>query len=101
MNEQTKHSRTMLEKFAPQGSTIYGIVKHVSKSGMLREIDFYVIADNQPRYLSGYIANVLGMKLGDRGLRVSGAGMDMIFAVVYDLAQRVYGDGYALKHAQL
>lgn len=61
-------------------STIYGIVRSVSASGMSRRIDLYVIKDNRPVYLSGYAANVLGWKLSDKGgVTVQGCGMDMIF----------------------
>lgn len=37
----------------------------------------------------------------DKGDKVSGTGMDMIFAVVYDLGRKLFDDGCALTHDSL
>jgi hypothetical protein len=96
----------MLRKFCPRGSTVYGIVRKVSGNGMSRQISFYSIRKNKPQVLDGYISNLLPhykrvpMEKGE-GLKVGGCGMNMIFAVVNDLASELYGDGYALKNESL
>lgn len=83
-----------LRKMLPKGSTVYCVLRHVSKSGMSRRIDFYKI--NRKRgdlsFLSGYIATVLGYKRhGDDGLVIGGCGMDMGFHVVHSLSYALHG----------
>ena len=82
---------------------MYGIIRHVSASGASRRIDFYVIRDNEPVYLTGYIARLLEYKRKPRedGLTIKGGGMDMIFAVVHELGQVLHNKGSVLKSQQL
>lgn len=86
-----------LREIAPPGSTIYGIVRDVARSGMSRTIDFYVsgldVYTDKPtlHYLTGYFATVLGWKRTPQGaLKVSGCGMDMIFHTVYSAGSVVW-----------
>lgn len=68
--------------------TIYGIVRKVSSSGMSRDIDLYIIKDNKPVYLTGYASIILGYSRSkDRGIKVGGCGMDMVFHCVSSLAE--------------
>jgi hypothetical protein len=96
-------SADMLRKFAPEGSTIYCVLRSVSKSGMSRRIDFYVIARAQEREwmqcLSGWISHLgLGAWNPDKsGLMIRGCGMDMGFHVVYELSYALYGKTDALR----
>lgn len=87
-----------LREILPPGSTVYCVLRSVSRSGMSRRIDFYRIEDNQPRYLSGLIAKVLDMRhpadSRQQGLRVDGCGMDMGFHIVYTVARVLYRDGW-------
>lgn len=76
-----------LAKYFVDGATIYTIIRKVSSSGMSRNIDVYAIVNNRPVYLSGYIAKVLGWPMADKGIRVSGCGMDMGFHLVSTTAQ--------------
>lgn len=63
--------------------TIYGCVKHVSRSGMMREIELYTIDSGELCRLSWSAACALDWPLGKSGgVRVSGCGMDMIFHLV-------------------
>jgi hypothetical protein len=88
----------------PKGTTVYCILRHVSKSGMCRDISPIVFLGgdaDSPRYYSFHVANVLGWRAvsgGHDAVRVVGGGMDMGFHLVSSLAVAIYGDGYALKH---
>ena len=90
---------------APGGDNrVYCVLRHVSASGMSRRIDFYIIRDNKPQYLTGLIGQALDYRLHDRGgLIVGGCGMDMGFHVVYSLSSALYDStkgndgGYTLK----
>lgn len=79
-------SKDSLQKYVKAGTTLYTVIRKVSPSGMSRCIDVYAIEDNKPVYLSGYASNVLGWKMSkDRGIVVSGCGMDMGFHLVSQL----------------
>ena len=95
--ERIDSAKDRLSKFVSKGDTIYAIIRSVAKSGMSRNIDFYVIKDNQPIYLSASIAITLGWPMKGDYVHVSGCGMDMAFHTVYSLSSRLFGDGYCLN----
>lgn len=84
--------RTMLKP----GSEILTTVKHVSKSGMTRVISTRFIKDGQLLDLDHPIAQVTGNKLHNKyyGIKISGCGMDMGFALVYELSHALYPKGF-------
>lgn len=107
--EEVTNAREMLAKYAPKGSTVHCVIRQVSRSGMSRRIDFYVIdaSDKQrgPRlqYLTGWMSVLLGKTRSDKGMRVDGCGMDMGFHMVDCLASALYGRdsrglGNGLRH---
>jgi hypothetical protein len=109
--EQEKQEQTArLREWMPEGSTVYTILRHVSASGMSRDISLIVprIDENgkvgfiHPNYVA---AKVLGDRLvsknGSDAIRIGGCGMDMGFHLVYSLSYALYGNGYALNHAWL
>lgn len=100
---EREEKKEELRKYCPKGSTVYGIVRDVSRSGMQRRISFYAIKDNRPIFLDGMIANLLDYKRSNReeGIIVGGCGMDMCFHVVHSLAHSLYQDGYALSADRL
>lgn len=77
--------------------TVYSVINHVSQSGMSREISFYLAGKNGITCINWYIKEILGYKFGKRGLRISGCGMDMGFAVVYNLSRKLYPNGFKVK----
>jgi hypothetical protein len=85
------------------GDIVYTVIRHVSASGMSRDIDLYIIKDNRPQYLTNYISYALEYPLSkNRGIKVGGCGMDMGFHVVYTLSSILFDrDGYALKQEWL
>jgi len=84
-----------LKKWLKPGSTVYCVIRGVAKSGMSRKIDFYTITGKRMQYLSGYISKLLGYRRDkDQGLHVSGCGMDMGFAVVYELSHTLWPKGF-------
>ena len=80
------------KKYIGDSDTIYGIVRHVSQSGMYRVIDLYVIRDNRPLRIS-YSAGILLERYDEKheGAKAKGCGMDMIFHLVYNLSYALYG----------
>lgn len=87
-----------LREWVNEGDTIYCILRHVSRSGMLRVIDLVKVDGDRVYSLGWNAAKAIGWTY-DRerdGVKVNGAGMDMGFHLVYTLAQVMYGDGYKL-----
>lgn len=95
----------LCEHYLTQGQKIYTILRSVSASGMTRHISLVIVADGELYDITYYAAAALGESLyettGHRTIRQNGAGMDMGFNLVYNLASVLYGDGYALKQAWL
>lgn len=93
--QEQEQARERLRAMLPPGSTVYTTVKHVSRSGMQREIACHAIQDGRMVWLSGLIAQACGMRLGKRdGLIIGVCGMDTGFAIVYELSHALYPAGY-------
>ena len=97
IEEERQEAIKYLKKTIKPMDTIYTILNHVSSSGMSRVIDCYVIKKNKPIRISHDVAKATGYKLHKTkdGITVGGCGMDMGFALVYDLASVLFkgGDG--------
>lgn len=91
------------EKVIARKREITCILRHVSGSGMSRRISLHVIRDDEHRHLSYNAAIATGNRYHDRdgAVIIGGCGMDMGFALVYDLSHTLYGDGYVLRHRWL
>ncbi|RRJ96044.1 hypothetical protein Ga0100231_019025 [Opitutaceae bacterium TAV4] len=86
-----------------KGMTIYTVLRHVSASGMSRQIDLYYVTDNCPLRITWSAARALGWTYNKKweSLHVDGCGMDCGHAAVYHLSRVLFGDGYALKQTWL
>lgn len=77
---------------------VYTQIRHVSRSGMMRHINCYVMNDNTPININWYVERITQTYFRAKSydapnadsLRVSGCGMDMGFAVVYALSSYVF-----------
>lgn len=110
--KKTKREESLekLRKWMPKGSTVYTILRHVSRSGMQRVIGVVVIdhangTSSEPIVFhpNHAVASVLDWSMHPKidGVKVSGCGMDMGFHLVYQLSSVLHGDGYALKQQWL
>jgi hypothetical protein len=90
-----KEAFTELRKIVRPGDTLYTVLRSVSRSGMSRSISVFKIDAKGPHRLDGLLAAALGYKFDcdNGGVKVGGAGMDMGFAVVYNLSAALYGHG--------
>ena len=96
-----KTARDTLLTILKPGDTVFTVLRHVSKSGMLRRIDAYVFRNGEPVYLSGMIEalGVAKRATGYKdGLVMRGCGMDMGFALVYNLGRALWPDGTQKPH---
>lgn len=90
-----------LKSYFKQGDTVYTALKHVSSTGMSRQIAVYATGisdrDGKPYIyqVSHLVAKVLGYRRADNGaLKVGGAGMDMGFSVAYSLSRALFKDDF-------
>lgn len=90
-----------LREWYPAGSTVYTILRHVSRSGMARTIGMVALLGPEDiRHPNFAVGTALGLRV-DRerdGVKISGGGMDMGFAIVDDLASVL---DYPLNHRRL
>lgn len=74
------------------GDTIFCILRHVSRSGMQREISLFT---SDMRDIDHLVSPLLGNRIGKHnGLIVGGCGMDMGFSLVYSLGHALFPDGF-------
>ena len=100
---EQNEARETLRGILQPGDKVQCVLRHVSRSGMSRDIDFYVakIDDNgKPylQYLTGYISTALDDPMTKRGLKVGGCGMDMGFHVVWNLGFVLWPKGTDKPH---
>lgn len=87
LREKEEQSEVLSKTFRAlaQGGkvTVYSIIRSVSRDGMHRQIDFFVIEPasgfqrSYMRRITYSISKVTGWKLTKKGLKVYGCGMDM------------------------
>lgn len=79
------------------GTTVYTVLRHVSRSGMSRDIDVYVMEGNEPRRITWTVSKATDIRYDRKAeaLKVGGCGMDMGFHVVYNLSRALYDRGHA------
>jgi len=109
---EREEAKAKLREWIKPGDTVYTILRHVSRSRMLREIGIVLLTppddmgaqvkvpparhpgmvDLHPNYL---VAEALGERIGKRdGVIVGGCGMDMGFHLVYNLGRVLWPDGF-------
>lgn len=89
-----------LRKLLKPGDTVYTRLEHVSRSGMMRVIDAFVIRDNEPRRITWSVCQATGTTYNEKheGARMDGCGMDMGFALVYSLGRALWPEGTPDPH---
>lgn len=102
VDEVKANALTFLKKNLKPGSKVYTIVRHVSKSGMSRNISTFIARKGEIIGLDWYVAHVLDAKRdpSNGGIKVHGCGMDMGFDLVYRLGRRLYPNGFKLAKNQ-
>lgn len=99
-DEARARLRELLEQSPKRGNgrpLIYTVLRHVSQSGMSRDISLKLVDENGVlRDITYTAALALGEKVKDRHgawvIRVGGCGMDMGFHLVYSLSSVLFAD---------
>ena len=91
--QEIEASREYLRKLLKPGDTLHTILRHVSRSGMSRDIDVIFTNESHNANLSWDISRALDYSQAkDGSIKVGGCGMDMGFSVVYDLSNTLFGE---------
>ena len=104
--QEVTEAREKLLSWLKPGDTVYTIVRHVSRSGMMRDIGLVVFLKgdpNSPIHPNYAAAVLLGWTPSkDRdAVKAGGCGMDVGFHLVYELSHALFNDGYALTQRWL
>jgi hypothetical protein len=85
-----------LKKHLKPGAEVLTILRHVAKSGMMRVIDVYVAHKGDMIRLTWAACEATGIKYNRKheGAEMGGCGMDMGFALVYELSRVMFPKGF-------
>jgi hypothetical protein len=88
----------MLRTYLKPGDLALTVLRHVSTSGMSRDISVFVNFNGETKDITWYVAKAMNEKLkevnGHRAIRVTGCGMDMGFNLIYNLSWTLYPEGF-------
>jgi hypothetical protein len=89
-----KESAEAIEKLRATlkpGDTVSTVLRHVSRSGMQREISLFI---GECERIDWLVARALSDRIGKHdGIVATGCGMDMGFSLVYNLGRTLWPDG--------
>lgn len=96
-----EYARSELRKLITPGQTVYCTLRSVSSSGMSRRISLHIIVNGALRCIDNRTADATGTKHSDKGgLIMGGCGMDMGFALVYNLGCALWPNGTPEPHGK-
>jgi hypothetical protein len=112
---EREEARRDLRALLPAGSTVYTVLRHVSRSGMSRNLDCYALTTDGDgkawiRRITWQVCKATGHRYNTKAeaLTITGCGMDMGYSVVNDLAIGLYcpdvythEGAYSLRHEWL
>lgn len=94
--ERTEAIEKLRELLEP-GDTVYTILRHVSRSGMMRHISPILIKTGEHYVITRLVALATDSRMvysGHDAIKVAGAGMDMGFSLIYDLTRNLFPNGF-------
>lgn len=93
-------SRERLLEILKPGDTVFTVLKHVSASGMSRSIQLKIVQNGDICDISWDAAHAMGDKIDSKhgGIKIGGCGMDMGFALVYNLGAVLWPKGTDKPH---
>ncbi len=97
--EKSEARARLLELLKP-GDTVYIVLKHVARSGMMRVIAVKILWNGDICDITYHAAVAMGESIDNKrdGVRVSGCGMDIGAALVYNLGAMLWPNGTPEPH---
>ncbi len=84
--EQVESLTTLKNLGINDGATLYTCLQSVSKTGMSRRVGVYVVVDGRIVRIDYHVSKALCLPLNDKGLLITGCGMDMGFWLAQQLS---------------
>ena len=90
--QERQEAQAKLREWLKPGDEVRTILRHVSRSGMSRSVSAIIDGEDW----SGFVAKAIGSTFdrNNGGVKMGGAGMDMGFALVYELSYSLWPDGF-------
>lgn len=96
--DEIAKAKAELRLILKPGMTVYTKINHISRSGMSRSITPFLIIDNEPRYIAWSVCVLFGQSRDAYdGVKMDGCGMNMCFALVYNLGRYLYPEGFGTE----
>ena len=95
--DEQREALERLREWIKPGDTIFTDLRHVSASGMQRTIQLISLkTPDSPSYYGWNAAKGCGWSYDEKreGIKIRGCGMDMGYALVYDLAFYLWPNGW-------
>jgi hypothetical protein len=94
--DEIKHAQDRLMELLPKANyKVSTVLRHVSRSGMMRHISLFVAVEGEVIDITYYAAVLLGdNRADDGGIKITGCGMDMGFSLVYNLSRTLWPNGF-------
>lgn len=96
--QQKQEALAKLRECLKPGMTVHTVLRHCSRSGMSRSISAFAFlpGENSPTDLDYFASRALGDSIDSKhgGIRMGGCGMDMGFALVYNLSSVLFPNGF-------
>ena len=81
-----------LRKMIRPGTEVYTLIRHVSRSGMSRDISCFIVKAHSICTIDWHVQRVLDYPFSkNQGIKVGGCGMDMGYHVVNSLSYALHG----------
>lgn len=103
LTTEQQEYRDGLKAMLPKGAKVHTLVRSVSSSGMSRRISVFAIIEGDLVNLDWHIerAGIAKRRANRQGLYIQGCGMDMCFALTYDIAIALHDDGYSITNENM
>ena len=94
-DEEKEKALETLRGMLKPGDTVNTILRHVSRSGMSRSISLLKGDED----ITFWAARAMGDKIDQNngGIKIGGCGMDMGFALVYNLGYCLFPEGFKVE----
>lgn len=95
----TEQERQYLRGALKPGDTVYTLIRHVSASGMRREVSVFTVIGGRICDITNPVSFAIDGKLGKhRGVIVNGCGLNAGFDMVYRLGKALWPEGTPEPH---
>lgn len=100
IKRRAEYCQRKLRKMIKPGATVYSVLRHVSATGMTRDISLYIVRQGNILDITNLAIDATRSARSPRDgyMRVTGCGMDMCWHAVYVLGTYLWPNGTRKPH---